>query len=368
MRLSRSAYVPMSCASKCSSTCQPSAFTRCTVRSKYAGSGAPPRCFTKLNRAARTPPACKRLEPPVRDVRRDERDAAVRAAARGDGVEHGGVVGAVRRRLDDHRAREPEVRVQPGKPFPRRGLGGRIRPAFRVGKPLRRAEDVAMRVARARRRHVTRACSDAATGGRATFALTRLRAIDLLRRVVERDALRIGAGDRVQRAGRVARLLEVLERLAPHRGIDVQVGDPDHGAELLQHEEARAVVDQRAPVATPDHVAFLRRQPRFAHRARLVREEPLAMRRLDHRVQELVQPVALDAARQREGIGALQLLRAGELAADVCAVRRRRVDLRARRSRRSRRSPSRCRSSTAGSRSGGSCGRSPTARRASRAT
>jgi hypothetical protein len=50
--------------------------------------------------------------------------------------------------------------------------------------------------------------------------------------------------------GRVARALEAFfERLAAHRGVDVQVRDADHRAQLLEHEEDRAVVDQPAPVA-----------------------------------------------------------------------------------------------------------------------
>src|SRR5262245_31993606 len=61
---------------------------------------------------------------------------------------------------------------------------------------------------------------------------------------------RVGAGHRIQRGGRIAGLLKVLERLPAHGSVDMQVGNADDGAELLEHEEARPVVNHSAPVQT----------------------------------------------------------------------------------------------------------------------
>src|SRR6476469_6076011 len=66
---------------------------------------------------------------------------------------------------------------------------------------------------------------------------------------------------RIQRAWRIARALERLERFAAHRGIDVQVRHAADRPELLQHEEDDAVVHQAAPVAPADQVALFLGQP-----------------------------------------------------------------------------------------------------------
>ena len=90
-------------------------------------------------------------------------------------------------------------------------------------------------------------------------------------------------------------------------------------------------------------------------RAFRIGEKTRAMRGLDHAVQEVVQPVRLDAAHEVERIRAGELLDAGQLPRRVVArARDRRADRRRRR--RPRRSPWRCRSSTAGSRCGAGSG------------
>src|SRR5260370_2817916 len=91
----------------------------------------------------------------------------------------------------------------------------------------------------------------------------------------------------------VAGLQEVLQRLTAHRRVNVQVGDAGDGGELLQHEEDRAVVDQAPPVAAADEVTLLIGQVRLGERGLLIGEEPGAVRGLAHRVQVLVEPVAL---------------------------------------------------------------------------
>ncbi|MNC87608.1 hypothetical protein D3C83_33440 [compost metagenome] len=63
-----------------------------------------------------------------------------------EGVQHGGVVGAVPVALDRDAALEPEQRVQRQEPF-QRGLGGRVRALGRKRKAAGRSEDVEMRVA-----------------------------------------------------------------------------------------------------------------------------------------------------------------------------------------------------------------------------
>src|SRR5262245_10172506 len=70
------------------------------------------------------------------------------------------------------------------------------------------------------------------------------------------------AGDGIQRAGRVTRLLERLERLPAHRSVDVEVQYADDCAELFEHEENRAVMHERAPVAATDEIALLFAQAR----------------------------------------------------------------------------------------------------------
>ena len=44
-------------------------------------------------------------------------------------------------------------------------------------------------------------------------------------------------------------------RLPAHRRVDVQVRYADHRTELLEHEEADAVVDQASPVEAPHEIA-----------------------------------------------------------------------------------------------------------------
>ncbi len=93
----------------------------------------------------------------------------------------------------------------------------------------------------------------------------------------------------------------------------MQVRHAHHRGELLQHEEDRAVLHQRAPVAAADHVALLLGEVvvgegllRVIHHHRPVLG--------DHQVvQELVQPIVADAALEVEGIGAFELFDALEL-------------------------------------------------------
>src|SRR5690606_18269659 len=129
----------------------------------------------------------------------------------------------------------------------------------------------------------------------------------------------VAAGDRVQHL-RVARLLEILERLAAHMRVDVQVRRADHRAELLEHEEDHAVLDHCAPITAPHHVALLVREPRFLERRFLILEKTLALLGYHEVVQEAIQAIRANARVERERIGAFELLDAGELAIDPIEI------------------------------------------------
>jgi hypothetical protein len=77
------------------------------------------------------------------------------------------------------------------------------------------------------------------------------------------SALRVAPRDGIQRSGSVPRLSELIERLAAHGGVDVQVRGANDGPELLEHEEADTVVDYAAPVQRANQVAFLERETGF---------------------------------------------------------------------------------------------------------
>src|SRR6266446_681625 len=88
------------------------------------------------------------------------------------------------------------------------------------------------------------------------------------------------AGHGIQGTRSVARSLERLERLAAHRGIDVQVRHSGDRAKLLEHEEDDTVVHQAAPIATANQVALFFGQPgRLETRLRITKER-LSMARL----------------------------------------------------------------------------------------
>src|SRR5437762_9555618 len=84
----------------------------------------------------------------------------------------------------------------------------------------------------------------------------------------------------VKRARSVARSLERLERLAAHRGIDVQVRRPGDRAELLEHEEDHAVVHQGAPIASANQVSLFFGQPGSLETHLRIAKERLSMARL----------------------------------------------------------------------------------------
>src|SRR3569833_2971180 len=106
----------------------------------------------------------------------------------------------------------------------------------------------------------------------------------------------------------VAGLLEVLDAHALERGVDVDVANAGHRAELLQHEEDHPVMDHPDPVAAADQVALLVAEVGRGERALLVLTECLAHRRIGQRMKEVVDPEALDRTFDGERIGAFELL------------------------------------------------------------
>src|SRR6185312_2326724 len=110
------------------------------------------------------------------------------------------------------------------------------------------------------------------------------------------------AGTRRVQNLRVAALLELFERFAAHRGVDVQVRDADHRAQLFQHEEADAVMDHLLPRTAPNHVALVLAQLRGGEYGLGIGQERRAVGRYDQLVQKLVDAVGFDAALERERI------------------------------------------------------------------
>src|SRR5665213_4387487 len=95
---------------------------------------------------------------------------------------------------------------------------------------------------------ITQMATFARAGGARTAASAVAAGLDLV--------VGLFPADGVEHLG-VAGLLELVQRLAAHSGIDVQVGDAGHRRQLLQHEEDRAILHHGAPVAAADHVALL---------------------------------------------------------------------------------------------------------------
>src|SRR3954471_20958043 len=98
------------------------------------------------------------------------------------------------------------------------------------------------------------------------------------------------------RAGHSPRLEEPLQALAAEVRHHLRVRDALRAPELLQAEEARAVVLHAFPVEAPHHVLFLVGQA--FHRLLRMLEEELSLFRNDQIVQEAVQPKPARAAVQ----------------------------------------------------------------------
>src|SRR5438874_614031 len=77
------------------------------------------------------------------------------------------------------------------------------------------------------------------------------------------------------RARDPARLEELLQRLAAERRHHVGIRDPGRARELLEAEEAGAVVHQRAPVAAADQVALVVVEARVLHGRLWILGKPL---------------------------------------------------------------------------------------------
>ena len=149
--------------------------------------------------------------------------AAVGRVAR-DRVEQRAIVAAVHARLHQHRTRYSEMSVQRGK-LRRRRVRRCVAASRRIGESSGGPEHMAMRIARARRHReggfarigvrrgnrLHRKAHSACTCLRQSDSC--LRSAGLFRRsMVPRQVRTFLAGNRIQRARRIARLLEILER------------------------------------------------------------------------------------------------------------------------------------------------------------
>src|SRR4051812_49242057 len=110
------------------------------------------------------------------------------------------------------------------------------------------------------------------------------------------------ARHRIQHLG-LAGLLESLERLSAHRGIDRLIRHADRGGELFENEEDYAVADQRAPVELAQHLLLFFREAAALVRPLTIVEEPAAELRLDDAVQIFVEAVRSAAQIEVERIG-----------------------------------------------------------------
>src|SRR4029077_10891173 len=95
-------------------------------------------------------------------------------------------------------------------------------------------------------------------------------------------------------------LEELLQRLAAEGGHHLGVGHALGARELLEAEEARAVVLHRLPVQAPHHPLFLLRE--CLHRLLWILEEQPALVLLRQGVQEAVEAQSLRAALEIENV------------------------------------------------------------------
>ncbi len=140
----------MSGASTCSTTCQPRPFDAVDDAVEHGHVGRAAEMLHEIETHAAHAAGVELVEILVGEAVVDDRDAAIALWVRRNAVEHRRVVGAVAARLHDDRALDAEMRMQRREHFLRRILR-RVAPVRRIGKFRRRAEHVAMRVARARR-------------------------------------------------------------------------------------------------------------------------------------------------------------------------------------------------------------------------
>src|ERR1700722_16810691 len=86
---------------------------------------------------------------------------------------------------------------------------------------------------------------------------------------------------------RIASLLEILQGLAAHGGVDMQIGGAQDRPEFLEQEEDHSVVDEGTPVALAQHVALFGRELRFFEQYFGFGEEACAHLRLNQLMQKM---------------------------------------------------------------------------------
>src|SRR5438105_738580 len=113
--------------------------------------------------------------------------------------------------------------------------------------------------------------------------------------------------------GHVSRLQELFQRLAAHRGIDLEVGEPRNAHELFEHEEIGSIAKQTDPVTLADEVLLLLGEAFACHQRVGILEKELAKMRPAQVPEEAIDPQSLDALPDVEDIGTGNLLNALEL-------------------------------------------------------
>src|SRR6185312_13361974 len=76
----------------------------------------------------------------------------------------------------------------------------------------------------------------------------------------------------------VAGLEKLIERLAAHGGVNVQIGNAEDRAEFLQAEKNRPIMDQPLPIAPAQQVALRLGEARFLECTLRIAEESLPVR------------------------------------------------------------------------------------------
>ena len=108
-------------------TCQPSGSTRCAAHSSalLAATGSLSPAVSRLTRTPRTPASCMSAKAASSVVLVDHRDAARLRAQYAQRIDRHRIIGAIRRRMHDHHALDPQRAMQRGE-FVNRRFARRI--------------------------------------------------------------------------------------------------------------------------------------------------------------------------------------------------------------------------------------------------
>ena len=100
--------------------------------------------------------------------------------------------------------------------------------------------------------------------------------------------------------------LEILQCLAPHGCIYVQIRNTHNSTEFLQDEEYDPVMNHPPPGAFADQITLFFRQLTFAKHPFLISQEAFPVLRIYQIMEKTVDSIGFVTALQRIGIGAFQ--------------------------------------------------------------